>query len=458
MQLTTFTMTQSKGNILIVDDDIDILETARMFLKQYYTRIDITQDPSQIPSKISRVLYDVILLDMNFRKGRNDGEEGFYWLSRILEFDPDAVVILITAYGEIDLAVKAIKEGAIDFVLKPWKNQKLLATVMAGWNLKKSKKEVKRLQETNQRIQDQRYSTGIVGSSEEIKKVNDLIVKVADTDANILILGENGTGKELVARALHTQSHRVNQPFIKVDAGAIPESLFESEIFGHVKGAFTDAKQDRIGSFEMASGGTLFLDEIGNINLAMQAKLLSVLENKSIRKVGSNTDIEIDVRIVAATNASLTDLVVKGEFRQDLLYRLNTLEILVPALRQRRGDIRELFIYFFKMFCKKYHKDLPDVSDNILSEIEAYNWPGNVRELQHAVERAIILESNGLSADDLIARTSIKADQHPQTLNEMERSFIIRSLDENGGNVTLTAKKLGLTRTAMYRRLKKYGL
>lgn len=448
----------SKGNILIVDDDIDILETAKMFLKQYYTKIDITQDPATIPSKISRTPFDVILLDMNFRKGRNDGEEGFYWLSRILEYDPDAVVILITAYGEIDLAVKAIKEGATDFVLKPWKNQKLLATVMSGWKLKNSKKEVKRLKETNRQMQQQSFTTGIVGSSPEIQKVNELMEKVADTDANVLIQGENGTGKELVARGLHLHSRRSKQPFVKVDVGAITESLFESELFGHVKGAFTDAKEDRIGSFEMASGGTLFLDEIGNINPATQAKFLTVLENKTIRKVGSNRDIDIDVRVVAATNASIHQMIESGEFRQDLLYRLNTVEITVPPLRNRPSDVMELFNHFYGIYCKKYKKKPLEISENVVKGMMEYQWPGNVRELQHAVERAVILGNAELTIEHLLTKSVPVALNSPKTLDEMEESFIITSLEENKGNVSLTAKKLGLTRTAMYRRLRKYGL
>ena len=307
-------------------------------------------------------------------------------------------------------------------------------------------------------MQEQNFTTGIIGSSPQIQKVHDLIAKVADTDANVLIQGENGTGKELVARGLHVHSRRSKQPFVKVDVGALTESLFESELFGHVKGAFTDAKEDRIGSFEMASGGTLFLDEIGNINSSIQAKFLTVLENKTVRRVGSNTDIEVDVRVVAATNASIHQMISNGEFRQDLLYRLNTVEINVPPLRNRNSDIRVLFEHFYSIYCKKYKKQPHHVSDNIISGLMKYNWPGNVRELQHAVERAVILGNVELKMEDLLTKSVPSVSDSPKTLDEMEQAFIVRSLEENSGNVSLTAKKLGLTRTAMYRRLKKYGL
>lgn len=450
-------MTVAKGSILIVDDDIDILETARMFLKQYFTHIDISQDPTIIPERISRVAYDVILLDMNFRKGRNDGEEGFYWLQRILEYNPDAVIILITAYGEVDLAVKAIKEGATDFVLKPWKNQKLLATVMAGWNLMRSKKEVTRLKETNQRIQHFQPA-GILGDSPQMKQVIERIARVADTDANVLIQGENGTGKELVAKALHTQSSRKDMPFIKVDLGAVPESLFEAELFGHKKGAFTDAKEDRSGSLELANGGTLFLDEIANISAGSQAKLLSVLEGRHVRPLGSTEDTPIDVRLVVATNASLPDMVEEGSFRQDLLFRINTIDITLPPLRTRTGDIKLLYDHFFQLYTQKYGKVLKNTTQSVLTSLENYPWPGNVRELQHAVERAVILARDKIRLEDLIADSVSQTHGKPRTLDEMERQFLIDSLEENGGNVTQTARKIGLTRTAMYRRLKKYGL
>ncbi len=453
-------MAISKGNILIIDDDIDVLETARMFLKQYFTKTEICSDPSDLMSRVSKIPYDVIVLDMNFRKGRNDGEEGFYWLQRILEYDPDAVVIFITAYGEIDLAVKAIKLGATDFILKPWKNQKLLGTIMAGWKLRKSKKEVQKLQEATMHIQEsiRNEFSGMVGTSPAMTRVFDLISKVSDTDANIIIHGENGTGKELVARALHTNSSRRKLPFITVDLGAVTETLFESELFGHVKGAFTDARNDRIGSFEMASGGTLFLDEIGNISLKAQAKLLTVLENRTVRKVGSGTDIDIDIRVVSATNRNLAEMVQEGSFRQDLLYRLNTVEIQIPPLRSRKEDIPVLAKHFYSIYNKKYRKGDAIPNPRELEKLNNHTWPGNVRELQHAIERFVILGVKQLEGINTIASSAKSLSSSPKTLDQMEKEFILQSLEENNGNVSRTAKILGLTRTAMYRRMKKYGI
>lgn len=455
-------MTLSKGNILIIDDDIDVLETARMFLKQYYTRVDISPDPTKIPGIISKNHYDVILLDMNFRKGRNDGVEGFYWLDRILEYDPEAVVILITAYGEIDLAVKAIKEGATDFVLKPWKNQKLLGTVMSGWKLRMSKIEVKKLKDTARYISRGQNNgiSGIIGKSTAMLKVFDLIKKVSATAANVLILGENGTGKELVARAVHEESDRKDNQFIKVDMGAMPETLIESELFGHVKGAYTDAKEARTGSFELASGGTIFLDEIGNISLNAQAKILTVLENRIIKKIGSNIPFELDVRIVAATNNLIYDMVNEGSFRQDLLYRLNTVEIFVPPLRDRKDDVPLLTDHYFTLFSIRYKKQGVTISSGVIEKLINYNWPGNVRELQHAVERAVILNDNNVITDSelFIQKQEQGSVLSSKTIHDMEKNFILHSLKENGGNVTQTAKVIGLTRTALYRRLHKYGI
>ena len=455
-------MTLSKGNILIIDDDIDVLETARMFLKQYYTRVDISPDPTKIPGIISKNHYDVILLDMNFRKGRNDGVEGFYWLDRILEYDPEAVVILITAYGEIDLAVKAIKKGATDFVLKPWKNQKLLGTVMSGWKLRMSKIEVKKLKDTARYISRGQNNgiSGIIGKSTAMLKVFDLIKKVSATAANVLILGENGTGKELVARAVHEESDRKDNQFIKVDMGAMPETLIESELFGHVKGAYTDAKEARTGSFELASGGTIFLDEIGNISLNAQAKILTVLENRIIKKIGSNIPFELDVRIVAATNNLIYDMVNEGSFRQDLLYRLNTVEIFVPPLRDRKDDVPLLTDHYFTLFSIRYKKKGVTISSGVIEKLINYNWPGNVRELQHAVERAVILNDNNVITDSelFIQKQEQGSVLSSKTIHDMEKNFILHSLKENGGNVTQTAKVIGLTRTALYRRLHKYGI
>lgn len=453
-----------QGNILIVDDDSDVLETARMFLKQEFSGIRIEQSPQKIPSLLKSDTYDVILLDMNFTKGVNDGEEGFYWLNQITKTDPDAVVILITAYGEVDLAVKAMKNGAVDFVLKPWKNQKLLATIMAAYQLRQSRKEVEKLRVTQEKLTDaiDQHFIDFIGESTAIQRVHEIIDRVADTDANVLILGENGTGKELVARALHRKSSRKNKVFISVDLGSISETLFESELFGHTKGSFTDAKHDKPGRFEIASGGTIFLDEIGNLSLPLQAKLLTVVQQKKIQRVGSNREIPIDFRLIAATNMNLHEMVYEKKFRQDLLYRLNTVEIRVPSLRERMDDVPLLLEYFIRRYASKYKRLGIKVDKAVINKLKKYPWPGNIRELQHAVERAVILNDGKViqSAELLVNNMSLpsKQDTAAMTLDEMEAQFIQQSLAEHGGNVTDTARKLGMTRTALYRRMKKHGL
>lgn len=452
------------ANILVVDDDRDVLETARMFLKQEFSNVQIEDIPDKIPLLLKSKNFDVILLDMNFRKGVNDGEEGFFWLDQIIKTDPDAVVILITAYGEVDLAVKAIKNGAVDFVLKPWKNQKLLATIMAAFQLRQSKKEVEKLKVTQERLGDlidQPYQD-FIGKSPAIQRVHEIVSRVADTDASVLILGENGTGKELVARALHRQSGRKSKVFISVDLGSISETLFESELFGHVKGAFTDAKQDKPGRFEIASGGTIFLDEIGNLSPGLQAKLLTVLQQKRIQRVGSNNEIPVDFRLIAATNMNLHEMVYEKKFRQDLLYRINTVEIRVPSLRERSEDIPLLLDYFMQRYAQKYKRSGIRVDKAVITKLKKYPWPGNIRELQHAVERALILHEGKVihSAELLIGEMSVppRNENGPVTLEEMEKQFIQQSLTDHGGNVTDTARKLGMTRTALYRRMRKHGL
>jgi DNA-binding NtrC family response regulator len=454
-----------QAKLLIVDDDRDILETARMFLKQEFSIVQIEQDPENIPERLRSVEYDVILLDMNFKAGVNDGEEGFHWLREILASDPDAVVILITAYGEIDLAVKAMKLGATDFVLKPWKNQKLLGTIMSALRLRRSRKEVEKLKGTHEQLThdiDQPYYD-FIGESPAIRRVRELIDRVAITDADVLILGENGTGKELVARAVHRKSLRKKNNFISVDLGAITESLFESELFGHVKGAFTDAKQDKAGRFELASSGTIFLDEIGNLSLSLQSKLLTVLQNRKIQRVGSSKETAVDFRLICATNLDLHEMVYEKKFRQDLLYRINTVEIRIPPLRERIDDIGLLADHFLRMYSKKYKRTGMRLDKSVIQKMQKYFWPGNIRELQHAVERAVILSEDKLiSAPELLiggtpAKTRADA-ATPRTLEEMERMFILQSLEENAGNVTQTATALGMTRTALYRRMKKHGI
>ena len=452
------------GHILIVDDNDSILESARMFLKEEFSDIILENDPRQIISHLNSGQVDVILLDMNFKPGVNDGSEGFYWLEIIKDVNPDIVVIMITAYGEVDLAVEAMKRGASDFVLKPWKNQKLLGTIMSGLQLKKSKQEVNKLKQEQKSLIStiKGKKPNILGESKELKEVLSVVNRVADTDANILILGENGTGKELIAREIHHQSGRASEPFITVDMGAITESLFESELFGHVKGSFTDAIADKVGSFELAGSGTIFLDEIGNLSLPLQAKILSVLQNQLVIPVGSNTQVPMRARVISATNRPVAEMVANGEFRQDLLFRINTIEITVPALRERSSDILLLFDYFNEYYSKQYGKAPLELAAKQRSLLIEYGWPGNVRELQHAVERAVILSEDSRNPDItvLIGQTS-NASANPieaETLEEMERLFLLNKLAENNGNVTKTARVLGMTRTALYRRINKYRL
>jgi DNA-binding NtrC family response regulator len=451
-----------KSNILIVDDDRDILETANMYLKQEFSHIDLLEDPALIPGYISRKSYDLILLDMNFRKGLNDGREGFYWLERILEYDEDSVVILITAYGEVDLAVQAIKMGATDFVMKPWKNQKLLATIHAALTLGSSKRTIRRMTDTQQILSSQAHQPfeDFIGTSPPIQQVRELVKKVAQTDASVLILGENGTGKELVARAIHRQSHRHQKVFMNVDLGSITSSLFESELFGHLKGSFTDAKENKTGKIAASDGGTLFLDEIGNLSPEAQVKLLSVLQHQEVTPVGSTTSVKIDFRLISATNMPLYDMVREQKFRQDLLYRINTVEIRLPALRERLADIPLLVNHFLQQYRSKYQKPGLTLEKDTIHHLSSYAWPGNIRELQHAVERAVIL-SNGsvLHGRDLIPDSSHEhSSGRVTTLEENEKKFIEEMLRKHEGNVTKTAKELGITRTALYRRLNKYHL
>ncbi|WP_422005762.1 sigma-54-dependent transcriptional regulator [Roseivirga pacifica] len=457
-------MAKIEDKILVVDDDIDVLNTARIYLKQQFSLVQIENDPQNIPLHFERDSFDVVLLDMNFRKGENDGSDGLFWLNKILEIDPNAIVILVTAYGEFDLAVQAIKAGGTDFITKPWKNEKLYGTITSALQLRKSKLEVDRLKNTQKTLEtdiDSKYEN-FLGDSPAMQQVFSLIDKVAPTDATVLILGENGTGKELAARALHKRSNRVNKVFIKVDLGSISETLFESELFGHVKGAFTDAKEDKPGRFELASGGTLFLDEIGNLSLPLQAKLLSVLQQRKVSRVGSNKEIPIDIRLVCATNMPLYKMVDSGKFRQDLLYRINTVELNMPSLSERTEDIEILAAHFINVFGKKYNKDKVRIDAATMAKLKKYSWPGNIRELEHAIERAIILaDGNKLSTQDFLLNTSKvteSSDSEIMNLSEMEKRLILKALDKHQGNVTRAAKELGIDRLALYRRMQKYGL
>ena len=456
------------GKVLIVDDNQDLLKAAKIFLKRHIQQIDTEINPELIPSLLSNDNYDVILLDMNFTKDLSSGKEGYYWLEQILQIDPSAVVVLITAYGDVQTAVKAIKAGATDFVLKPWENEKFLATIFSAMRLRETKKEVEDLKIKQREITEEintRYND-IIGKSSAMQQVFRTIDRVAGTDANVLILGENGTGKELVARAIHGNSGRKGEIFVNVDLGSIAETLFESELFGHKKGAFTDAREDRAGRFEIANKGTLFLDEIGNLSLPLQAKLLAVLQNRKISRVGSNTEIPVDIRLVCATNLQLYEMVKENKFRQDLLYRINTIEIELPPLRDRLEDIQELSSHFLQTYSTKYDKPVTKISDASFSRMMKHSWPGNIRELQHAIERAIIMcNSAVLQPEDFnLSGQSNNQDNEGSlvleqfNLEEVEKILIRKVLKKYNGNITLAANSLGLTRSSLYRRLEKYGL
>lgn len=461
-------MAKELGKILVIDDNEDILLAAKMLLKKHADLVQIEKNPRKIPFLLHNDAYDVILLDMNFSKDTTSGKEGFHWLEQILEIDPNAVVVLITAFGDIEMAVKALKAGATDFVLKPWQNEKLLATLTSAVKLKKSYREVEALRQEKSQLTSALSpalsGADIIGASEAMQKVFALVNKVAGTDANVLLLGENGTGKEVIARMLHTNSLRRDKVFIGVDMGSITETLFESELFGHRKGAFTDAKEDRPGRFEIANTGTLFLDEIGNLSLASQAKMLTVLQRREVVRVGANKPTPIDIRLICATNMPLYEMVERSEFRQDLLYRINTVEIHLPPLRDRATDIPALAAHFIALYCKKYRKENKRISAQALRRLQKYHWPGNVRELQHAIERAIIMsDTDTLDPDDfmfLIPKADVpeEVDVTEFDLETVEKMMIQKAISKYAGNVSKAAKSLGLTRASLYRRMEKHGL
>ncbi len=448
------------GKILVIDDNKSILSALEILLQFEYKQVNTISNPNQITSFPNLKEFDIALLDMNFSAGVNTGNEGLYWLRELKKKAPHISVIMMTAYGAVDLAVQALKEGAADFVLKPWNNEKLLVTVKSAYSLRQSRQEIQQLKKKESHLkqvinQDKNY---IIGASKSLTKVLNLTRKVAKTDVNVLITGENGTGKELIARELHRMSHRKEEVFIGVDMGSISENLFESELFGHTKGAFTDAKEDRAGKFEAANGGTLFLDEIGNLSLQTQAKLLSAIQNKVVVRVGSNKPIPVAIRLVCATNCNLDAMVAEGLFREDLLYRINTIHIEVPALRDREGDVLVLADFYLKRFANKYDKAGLRINSMAQEKLLEYTWPGNVRELQHTIERAVILcEGNVLKPTDFLLNTNTKMtlETGPATLDEMEQFMITNALNKHDGNYSAAANELGISRQTLYNKLKK---
>lgn len=451
-------MASKTGKVLIIDDNEDILFALNLLLQPHVEQVKVSSNPERIAHFMDSFAPDVILLDMNFTKDADSGQEGFYWLRKIKEINPDAVVIFITAYSDTEKAVQAIKAGAADFIPKPWEKEKLLATVASAIELHRSKRRVSELQQQLAALEsNQPPLPEIIGESKPMLELLETVRKLKDTDANILILGENGTGKDLIANLLYHSSPRAGNPFVHIDLGSIPETLFESELFGHEKGAFTDAKKEKPGRFEIASGGTLFLDEIGNLSLAMQTKLLTVLEKRKISRLGSTSSIAINVRLLSATNANIHEMVARGDFRQDLLYRINTIELHIPPLRERGNDILLLADFFREKYSRKYKKDLRAISSSAQRKLKEYTWQGNVRELQHAIERAVILSTGHLlNADDfLLSPISSRKKQETLNLAEMEQKTIEQALYQSNGNMSLAAELLGISRFTLYRKLGK---
>ncbi len=454
-------MENKQGSILIVDDNEEMLLALKIFLAPHFSKIVTEKNPNLISSLIKQN-FDLILLDMNFSAGINTGNEGFYWMNEILKIDSQACIVFITAYSDVELAVKAMREGAADFIQKSWDEKKILSTVLAAYKLRKSKQEINHLQSKQKHLNEKIYNKHhfIHGSSDSILKVVETIKKVSSTDANVLLLGENGTGKEVIAREIHQQSNRKNEIFVSVDLGSITESLFESELFGHLKGAFTDAKEDRAGRFEIASGGTLFLDEIGNLPLHLQSKLLSVIQNREITRVGSGIKTPIDIRLICATNNDLYKMLDENSFREDLLYRINTIQIEIPPLRERIEDIEKLVLHFLDHYCSKYKKEHLTISKAAIEKLKKHSWFGNVRELQHLIEKSVIMaDGKQLNAGDFSFGSTSK-NQKVNTFNlaENEKQIIRSAIQECKGNMSLASKKLGINRSTLYDKIKKYDL
>jgi DNA-binding NtrC family response regulator len=452
-----------KGKLLIVDDNKSILSALEILLQDDFEEVKTIVSPNQLPSLIETGDYDLVLLDMNFSAGVNTGNEGLYWLSRILELRPDMEVLLFTAYGDVELAVKALKKGAADFILKPWDNEKMRTTLRNVYKLQQSKKEIKKLRQKESALRSEinRDKNFIIAQSHQMREILNLVRKVAKTEANVLITGDNGTGKELIARELHRHSKRANEIMVSVDMGAISETLFESELFGHKKGSFTDAREDRTGKIENANGGTLFLDEIGNLPVQLQPKLLTAIQNRSVTPIGSNKPVPVDIRLVCATNQNLDEMVADGSFREDLLYRINTIHIEIPPLRERKEDITAIADYFLKIYCNKYRKNCAKISESGLKKLQNYQWPGNVRELQHTIEKAVILsDKNELTPDDFFFKpvTQSMGDIFEGTIEEMEQKMISKMIQKSGSNLSAAAEQLGITRQTLYNKMKKYNL
>ena len=451
-------MLLKNASLLVIDDDQDVLTAVRLLLKTEVKDVLTEKNPENIPVILSRQSYDVILLDMNFNSSINTGNEGLFWLKKIRELKSDAAIVMITAYGDIDLAVRSLKEGAADFVIKPWHNEKLIATIKEALNKRSGKGKTKTI------ATDTSTTKELLGESEAMQEIFFKIEKIAPTDANILILGENGTGKDLIAKAIHEQSLRADKNYVKVDVGSLTESLFESELFGYKKGAFTDAKEDRLGRFETADGGTLFLDEIGNISLHQQAKLLSVLQNRQVVRLGDNQPRSFDIRLICATNLPISELANENRFRKDLIYRINTVEIVVPPLRNRGKDILLLANHFSNIYSNKYLKQGLTFDKSTEEKLLHYNYPGNVRELQYCIERAVIMsDGDVLQAKDIIfspleSSRATHEEQGELKLSTIEKNTILRVIEKHNGNISKAAKELGLTRTALYRRLSKYEI
>ncbi|HEY9049886.1 MAG TPA: sigma-54 dependent transcriptional regulator [Ohtaekwangia sp.] len=456
-------MSKSAGRILLVDDDEFVLLSIKLLLDQHYTSVQTTNSPERIPSLLDRETFDVVVLDMNFRHGDTTGNQGRFWLKKILSLSPETQVILVTAYADIQVAIESMKEGALDFIVKPWQNEKLLATVKTACLLSQEKRKVKQLKWQQKSLASalDRHEP-LIGNSESIAAIRKTITKVAPTEAEVLILGQNGTGKEVIAREIHRQSHRGEGIFMAVDVGALSENLFESELFGHKKGTFTDAKEDRIGRFEAAAGGTILLDEIGNLSLAMQAKLLTVLQHKRVIRLGTNDAINLDVRIICATNCDLHAMVKEGKFREDLLYRINTVEITVPPLYERTEDIPLIAAHFLTKFSSKYQKPYLQLAEKTISFLQKYRWPGNIRELQHALERAVIMcEGKTVEPEDfgsLQKQNATEVDFENFNLEKLEAWAIRKAIAKHGGNISHAAEELGLSRGALYRRMETYGI